>query len=132
MADINLSKEKVKMPMQDAVKRGKNFSEVALGFIAFSIGNEFRLDDLKKTGKQALVIGVFQALVATLFVDIALYAVHLIMPEKSGRLLIAVTFGSSPFLTASANKVKFFISSASAISTRKLISGVMVPLYSFL
>ncbi len=57
-------------------------SEVALGFIAFSIGNEFRLSDLKKTGKQALVIGIFQALVATLFVDLALLAVHFIMPDK--------------------------------------------------
>ena len=57
-------------------------SEVALGFIAFSIGNEFRLDDLKKTGKQASVIGVLQALVATLFVDVALLVVHLMMPDK--------------------------------------------------
>ena len=40
--------------------------EVALGFIAFSIGNEFRLDELKQTGKQATVIGIFQALSATL------------------------------------------------------------------
>ena len=57
-------------------------SEVALGFIAFSIGNEFRLEDLKHTGKTAAVVGVVQALMATLFVDLALYAVHLIMPEK--------------------------------------------------
>ena len=56
-------------------------SEVALGFIAFSIGNEFRADELKKTGKQALAIGVLQALVATLFVDLALYGLHLMMPE---------------------------------------------------
>lgn len=57
-------------------------SDVALGFIAFSIGNEFRASDLKKTGKQALVIGIFQALAATLLVDLALYAVHLMMPDK--------------------------------------------------
>ncbi|MBE6886541.1 MAG: sodium:proton antiporter [Ruminococcaceae bacterium] len=57
-------------------------SEVALGFIAFSIGNEFRVQDLKKTGKQALVIGVFQALAATLLVDLALLAVHFIIPHK--------------------------------------------------
>ena len=57
-------------------------SEVALGFIAFSIGNEFRLSDLKKTGKQAFIIGVFQALVATLFVDLALLVVHIVMPDK--------------------------------------------------
>ena len=57
-------------------------SQVALGFIAFSIGSEFRLDDLKKIGKQAFVIGIFQALVATLFVDLALLVVHLAMPDK--------------------------------------------------
>ncbi len=57
-------------------------SEVALGFIAFSIGSEFRLADLKKTGKQAFVIGILQALVATLFVDVALLVVHYIMPDK--------------------------------------------------
>lgn len=56
-------------------------SEVALGFIAFSIGNEFRLDELKKTGKQALVIGVLQALAATLLVDLALLVVHIFMPS---------------------------------------------------
>ena len=56
-------------------------SEVALGFIAFSIGNEFRVEELKKTGKQALVIGIVQALVATLFVDLALLVVHIIMPD---------------------------------------------------
>ncbi len=57
-------------------------SEVALGFIAFAIGNEFRFDDLKKTGKQALIIGIFQAIVATILVDFALLAVHVIMPDK--------------------------------------------------
>ena len=66
----------------DAVSKLSLISEVALGFIAFSIGNEFRLEDLKKTGKQAFVIGIFQALVATLFVDLALFIVHLIMPDK--------------------------------------------------
>lgn len=65
----------------DAVSKLALVSEVALGFIAFSIGNEFRLEDLKKTGKQAAVIGVFQALTATLFVDFSLYAVHIAMPN---------------------------------------------------
>ena len=57
-------------------------SKVALGFIAFSIGNEFRLDDLKKIGKQAFAIGIFQALAATLCVDLALLAMHFMMPDK--------------------------------------------------
>lgn len=66
----------------EAVAQLSIVSEVALGFIAFSIGNEFRLEELKQTGKQATVIGIFQALAATLCVDIALYAVHLMMPDK--------------------------------------------------
>ncbi len=57
-------------------------SEVALGFIAFSIGSEFRLSELKKTGTQATVIGILQALAATLCVDLALFGVHLLMPDK--------------------------------------------------
>ncbi len=66
----------------DAVHALGLVSEVALGFIAFSIGSEFRLSELKKTGSQATVIGILQALVATLFVDLALYAVHIAMPDK--------------------------------------------------
>ena len=57
-------------------------AKVALGFIAFSIGSEFRLAELKKIGKQAFSIGIFQALAATICVDAALFAVHLIMPDK--------------------------------------------------
>lgn len=66
----------------DAVSKLSLVSEVALGFIAFSIGSEFRIEDLKKIGKQAFVIGVFQALTATILVDLALLAVHIIMPDK--------------------------------------------------
>ncbi len=66
----------------EAVGKMGVISEIALGFIAFSIGNEFRLEELKHTGKQATVIGIFQALAATLCVDAALYVVHLMMPDK--------------------------------------------------
>lgn len=57
-------------------------AEVALGFIAFSIGSEFKLSELKKTGKQAFVIGIFQALVAALLVDIALIVTAVLLPDK--------------------------------------------------
>lgn len=85
----------------DAVNALSIVSEVALGFIAFSIGNEFRLDDLKKTGRQALVIGVLQALTATLFVDLALYAVHLMIPDKF-TLPQVLTLGAIATATAPA------------------------------
>ena len=76
-------------------------SEVALGFIAFSIGNEFRLKDLKSTGMQATIIGIVQALTAAFLVDIALLAVHFMMPD---RLTIpqAITLGAIATATAPA------------------------------
>ena len=85
----------------DAVSRLSLVSEVALGFIAFSIGNEFRLEDLKKTGRQAAVIGVFQALMATLLVDLALIAVHFLMPDKL-TVAQAITLGAIATATAPA------------------------------
>ena len=83
----------------EAVSSLSLVSEVALGFIAFSIGNEFRLKDLKETGHQAAVIGVVQALAATLFVDLALLAVHMMMPDK---LSLAQTLTLGAIATATA------------------------------
>lgn len=76
-------------------------SEIALGFIAFSIGSEFRMQDLKKIGKQAFVIGIFQALVATLFVDLALFGVHLMMPNVLSTAQV-ITLGAIATATAPA------------------------------
>lgn len=45
---------------------------LALGFIAFSIGSEFHLKKIAKIGKSVFVITVFQALVTTAAVDIGL------------------------------------------------------------
>ena len=56
--------------------------DVALGFIAFSIGNEFRLSQLKQIGKQATVIGIVQAAFTTLVVDAALIGLHFLIPDN--------------------------------------------------
>lgn len=85
----------------DAVASLSLISEVALGFIAFSIGNEFRIDELKKTGKQTLVIGIFQAVAATLLVDGALYGMHLLMPDKLSIPQV-ITLGAIATATAPA------------------------------
>ena len=78
-------------------------SDVALGFIAFSIGNEFRLSQLKKIGKQATVIGIFQAVMATVLVDAALIALHFIIPDKfplpAAIILGAVASATAPAAT---------------------------------
>ena len=76
-------------------------SDVALGFIAFAIGHEFRLSALKQTGKQATVIGIVQALVATLFVDVALVSLHFLMPDLL-PLPVAITLGAIAAATAPA------------------------------
>jgi Kef-type K+ transport system membrane component KefB len=76
-------------------------SQVALGFIAFTIGNEFRLEQLKHMGKQAITVGILQAVATTALVDSALIALHLINPELIS-LGAAVTLGSIAAATAPA------------------------------
>lgn len=76
-------------------------SNAALGFIAFSMGNEFRISSLKKTGRQAVVIAIFQALAATIAVDAALIAVHFLVPEQF-PLSCAITLGAIATATAPA------------------------------
>ena len=80
----------------------KIISEVALGFIAFSIGNEFRLSDLKKNGKAATVIGIFQAVVATILVDAVLIVVALttnIISIEAAIVLGAIASATAPAAT---------------------------------
>ena len=77
------------------------FSDVALGFIAFSIGNEFRLSSLKKIGKQATIIGIFQAIFTCLVVDALLIGLHFIIPDKFS-LEAAIVLGAVATATAPA------------------------------
>jgi Kef-type K+ transport system membrane component KefB len=83
------------------VKSYSLLADVALGFIAFSIGNEFRISQLKKTGKQAMVIGIFQAVITTLLVDAVLIGIHLAMPHKL-PLHAAIVLGAIASATAPA------------------------------
>ena len=85
----------------DAVEVMKPISEVALGFIAFAIGNEFRLSQLKAIGRQATIIAIFQALSATIMVDLSLLILHLIMPSQV-TVPVAITLGAIAAATAPA------------------------------
>ena len=76
-------------------------SDVALGFIAFSMGNEFRVSQLKRIGKQATVIGVWQAVFTTIMVDAFLIGLHFIMPDKLS-LSAAIVLGAVATATAPA------------------------------
>ena len=74
---------------------------VALGFIAFAIGNEFRVSQLKNIGKQALVVGIVEGLVASLFVNAAMVALHFVLGDKL-PVSTAITLGAIATATAPA------------------------------
>ncbi len=76
-------------------------SEMALGFIAFTIGNEFRLGQLRSMGRQAITVGILQAVVTTIIVDGALILLHLAFPQTLS-LSSAITLGAIAAATAPA------------------------------
>ena len=85
----------------EEVKSMGLISDVAMGFIAFSIGNEFRISQLKKNGKQATVVGIIQAVAATVLVDAVLIGVHFLFPDKLS-IPAAITLGAIAAATAPA------------------------------
>ena len=74
---------------------------MALGFIAFVIGNEFRLSALESMGRQAVTVGILQAVITTVLVDIALVALHFARPDVIS-MASAITLGSIASATAPA------------------------------
>ena len=85
----------------DTYESIKIISTVALGFIGFSIGEEFKLSSIKQIGKSTVAITFFQALAATLFVDAALIAIHFIAPNVIS-ISEAIIFGAIATATAPA------------------------------
>ena len=77
-------------------------SSLALGFIAFDIGSEFRLSEIREMGKNALFIGTFQAVAATILVDIALILLSLKLGEDLLPIPAAITLGAIASATAPA------------------------------
>lgn len=86
----------------EALDKVSILSTVALGFIAFDIGNEFRLAQLKKTGKVATVIGIVQAVTAMALVDVALIGLHFVLGPEKLPLPVAITLGAIATATAPA------------------------------
>ena len=89
-------------PTTGDVKTLSLFNDVALGFIAFAIGNEFRLSQLRHTGKQATVIGIFQAVTATLVVDVVLIGLHYFVLGDAMSIADAIVLGAIATATAPA------------------------------
>ena len=76
-------------------------TQTALGFIAFTIGNEFRLSQLKAMGSSAIIIGIFQAVITTVVVDIVLIGLHFLQPDVIS-IPCAITLGAIASATAPA------------------------------
>jgi len=76
-------------------------TQTALGFIAFTIGNEFRLSQLKTFGSKAITIGILQAVITTLLVDVVLIALHFAFPDMLS-IPPAITVGAIASATAPA------------------------------
>lgn len=85
----------------DNVKEFSIFCDVALGFIAFDIGNEFRLSQLKRIGKQATVVALLEACTAALCVDVVMISLHFLMPDVLS-LPAAIVLGAIAAATAPA------------------------------
>ena len=80
----------------------KILCDLALGFIAFAIGNEFRVSQLKKIGRQATIIGIFQALFTCIVVDVVLICFSLIVGNDVFPLSAAIILGAVATATAPA------------------------------
>ena len=78
-------------------------TQTALGFIAFSMGSEFRLHQLKSMGTKAIIIGIAQAVITTLLVDAVLIGVHLLFPNilslPAALVLGAIASATAPAAT---------------------------------
>ena len=86
----------------DAIEKISILSNVALGFIAFDIGNEFRLSQLKKTGRTATVIGIIQAVAASVLVMAVMILLHFVLGGEILPIPVAVTLGAIASATAPA------------------------------
>ena len=86
---------------QEQTESFRIITQTALGFIAFSMGNEFRLAQLKSMGSKAITIGIAQAVFTTVLVDCVLIGLHFLFPQLLS-LPAAIVLGAIASATAPA------------------------------
>ena len=86
---------------QEQTESFRIVTQTALGFIAFSMGNEFRLSQLRAMGAKAITIGIVQAVFTTLLVDGVLIGLHFLFPNLIS-LPAAIVLGAIASATAPA------------------------------
>lgn len=65
---------------QENINEMSLITEIALGFIAFSIGGEFKIANIKKIGKSVIIITIVQSVSAAILVGLALWAFRVDLP----------------------------------------------------
>lgn len=80
---------------REILEKSSVITEIALGFIAFSIGAEFKFADIKKLGSSIFTITMCQALGACILVNLALFAFGFPAP-------VAISLGAIATATAPA------------------------------
>lgn len=81
----------------ETTARLNDIVSVALGFIAFSIGGEFKLSYIRRLGSRMLTVTAFEALTAVALVDIALLACG--FPPAEAIALGAIAAATAPAAT---------------------------------
>lgn len=99
-------------------------TDVALGFIAFSIGSSFKLKHIKEIGKSIIVITVCQALFTVLVVDLALIGLSLL-----GKINISVAICLGAIATATAPAATLMV--VRQYKARGIVTDTLLPVVAF-
>lgn len=101
--------------------------DLALGFIAFSIGSEFKLSSIKKIGKGIITITIMQSLMALVFVDLFLIITCLIAGNLGANLPLILTLGAIATATAPAATLMV----VKQYKARGPVTDILLPVVAF-
>ena len=99
-------------------------TNVALGFIAFSIGSSFKLKHLRHIGKSVVVITVFQAVMTVVLVDVCLLLLHYF-----GKISISEALCLGAIATATAPAATLMI--VRQYKARGIVTDTLLPVVAF-
>lgn len=101
--------------------------DLALGFIAFSIGSEFKLSSIKKIGKGVITITIMQSCMALVFVDVFLIVTCLIVGNLEANLPLILTLGAIATATAPAATLMV----VKQYKARGPVTDILLPVVAF-
>lgn len=90
IAGILIGPSILKIINAETLKSFSVITSLALGFIAFSIGGEFKVQHIKSLGGKVIIIATVQAVCASVFVMCALFTVQSIKPSLAPTPIILI------------------------------------------